>query len=119
MQVLPSTANYLEKSKIPARRLFDAQYNIEMGTQYMHYLMDKMDSNTVLATASYNAGWRRVRNWVPKDGSIDADIWIETIPFRETRNYVKAVLAYKQIYHHLLGDKQNAFLEYANMEIGK
>lgn len=119
MQVLPSTAQYLLKQKIPARKLFNAKYNVDMGTQYLNYLMNKMGSNTVLATASYNAGWRRVRNWVPKDSKIPADIWIETIPFKETRNYVKAVLAYKQIYHHLLGEKQNYFEQYANMKIGK
>lgn len=119
MQVLPSTAQYLVKQKIPARKLYNAQYNVEMGTQYLNYLMDKMDSNTVLATASYNAGWRRVRNWIPEDQPLAADIWIETIPFKETRNYVKAVLAYKQIYHYLLGENQNYFEEYARMKIGK
>lgn len=118
MQVLPSTAQYLQKQKIKARKLFDAKYNVEMGTQYLNYLMNKMDSNTVLATASYNAGWRRVKNWIPQDQPMPADIWIETIPYKETRNYVKAVLAYKQIYHHLLGEDRNYFEDYARMEIG-
>lgn len=118
MQVLPSTAQYMLKKKVRARKLFDAKYNVEMGTQYLNYLMNKMDSNTVLATASYNAGWRRVKGWIPKDEPLSADIWIETIPYKETRNYVKAVLAYKQIYHHLLGEKHNYFEDYARMEIG-
>ena len=64
--------------------------------------MDKVDNNTVLATASYNAGWSRVKGWLPKDETIEADLWVEGIPFKETRNYVKAVLAYKQIYQHKL-----------------
>ena len=51
-----------------------------------------------MATASYNAGWRRVKQWLPEKEALDADIWVELIPYKETRNYVKAVLAYKQIY---------------------
>ncbi|BDX04678.1 transglycosylase SLT domain-containing protein [Planctobacterium marinum] len=118
MQVLPSTVQYMEKRKIRARQLFDAQFNVEMGTQYMHYLMKRMDENTVLATASYNAGWHRVKTWIPEDNGLAADIWIETIPYRETRNYVKAVLAYKQIYHLLLGNDKNYFEDFAKMTIG-
>lgn len=118
MQLLPSTAQYLQKRKIKKRELFQPKFNLEMGTKYLNYLMDKMDSNTVLATASYNAGWRRVRDWIPDDKAIPADVWIETIPYKETRNYVKAVLAYKQIYHHLLGQDNNYFTEYSRMHIG-
>lgn len=118
MQVLPSTVQYMEKRKIRARQLFDAQFNVEMGTQYMNYLMQRMDENTVLATASYNAGWHRVKTWIPGEQSLPADIWIETIPYRETRNYVKAVLAYKQIYDLLLGNDKNYFEDFATMTIG-
>lgn len=118
MQVLPSTVQYMEKRKIRARQLFDAQFNVDMGTQYMNYLMKRMEENTVLATASYNAGWHRVKTWIPESQAMPADIWIETIPYRETRNYVKAVLAYKQIYHLLLGNDDNFFEDFARMHIG-
>lgn len=118
MQVLPSTVQYMEKRKIRARQLYDAQFNLDMGTQYMNYLMQRMDKNIVLATASYNAGWHRVKTWVPEGEPMAADIWIENIPYRETRNYVKAVLAYKQIYHLLLGNEYNYFKDYAQMKIG-
>ena len=76
-----------------------------------------MDNNPVLATASYNAGWRRVKNWLPDRGSQPVDIWVETIPFKETRNYVKAVLAYKQIYANQLGQNSDLFQQLANMEL--
>jgi soluble lytic murein transglycosylase len=102
MQVLPSTAKYLEKKRVTKRSLMNPDVNAKLGNKYLRYLMDKVDNNTVLATASYNAGWSRVKGWLPKDETIEADLWVEGIPFKETRNYVKAVLAYKQIYQHKL-----------------
>ncbi|MGO4892061.1 transglycosylase SLT domain-containing protein [Flavobacterium sp. W21_SRS_FM6] len=117
MQVMPSTARYLAKEKFNSSRLFDPETNLELGTQYMRYLMDKMDNNPILVTASYNAGWRRVQNWLPEKDSMPMDLWVETIPYKETRNYVKAVLAYQQIYREQLGHRENRFKELANMQI--
>lgn len=68
-------------------------------------MLDKVDNNSILATASYNAGWSRVKKWLPQNEALDADIWVELIPYKETRNYVKAVMAYKQIYQGQLQDK--------------
>lgn len=115
MQLMPGTARYLEKSRVKNRKLYDPEFNVQLGTRYLRYLMDRMDNNSVLATASYNAGWRRVKNWLPKKSGIPMDIWVETIPYKETRNYVKAVMAYKQIYSQQLGKKENLFLEYSSM----
>jgi len=106
MQLLPSTAKYLEKKRVSSRNLLNPRVNAKIGNKYLRYLMDKLDDNSILATASYNAGWRRVKQWLPEDSSIEADLWIETIPFKETRNYVKAVMAYKQIYHERLNRAQ-------------
>ncbi|NCP65176.1 MAG: transglycosylase SLT domain-containing protein [Paraglaciecola sp.] len=117
MQVLPSTARYLVKQKFTTSTLYDPKTNVELGTQYMRYLLDKMDNNPILATASYNAGWRRVRNWLPEKTSMPMDLWVETIPYKETRNYVKAVLAYQQIYREQLGDNDNQFTALAKMRI--
>ena len=117
MQVLPGTARYLAKEKISASSLYDPETNVGLGTQYMRYLMDKMDNNAILATASYNAGWRRVQNWLPEKDSMPMDMWVETIPYKETRNYVKAVLAYQQIYSEQLGNSENKFKDLANMLI--
>jgi soluble lytic murein transglycosylase len=98
MQLLPSTAEYLEKRRVSSRQLLDAELNAKLGNKYLRYLMDKLNNNSVLATASYNAGWHRVKKWLPEKEALESDIWVELIPFRETRNYVKAVTAYKQIY---------------------
>ncbi|WP_293746379.1 lytic transglycosylase domain-containing protein [uncultured Paraglaciecola sp.] len=117
MQVMPGTARYLSKKKVKRNSLFNPSTNVELGTQYMRYLMDKMDNNRILATASYNAGWRRVKQWQPEKGNVPLDLWIETIPYKETRNYVKAVLAYQQIYSQHLGGSENLFKALANMEI--
>jgi len=68
--------------------------------------MNKFDDHQVLATASYNAGPHRVDQWLRED-EIEADIWIDTIPFTETRRYVRAVMAYAAIYEfHLTGEPQ-------------
>lgn len=117
MQLMPGTARYIAKQKISLSSLYDPQTNVQYGTQYMKYLMDKLENNQVLATAAYNAGWRRVKQWLPEGQTMPADIWVETIPYKETREYVKAVMAYKQIYLRLLGKDQNLFSELANMEI--
>jgi len=57
----------------------------------------------VLATAAYNAGARNVRRWLPAAGTVPADLWIETVPFRETRDYLQRVLTYTVIYEQRLG----------------
>lgn len=58
-----------------------------------------------LATASYNAGAHRVKEWLPANGEIDADVWVDGIPFNETRNYVKNVLGFTTVYdYRLRGD---------------
>ncbi|WP_343847398.1 transglycosylase SLT domain-containing protein [Bowmanella denitrificans] len=116
MQVMPGTARHLAKKKVSNQVLFDPEKNVEYGTQYLRYLMDKMQDNPVLATAAYNAGMSRVKRWLPKE-DVPMDVWVETIPYKETRNYVKAVMAYKQIYKQRLGQQQNLFEDLANMKI--
>jgi soluble lytic murein transglycosylase len=105
MQLLPSTAKYLEKRRISSRQLLDVELNAKLGNKYLRYLMDKLGNNSVLATASYNAGWHRVKKWLPEKEALPSDIWVELIPYRETRNYVKAVTAYKQIYNAQLNNQ--------------
>lgn len=128
MQVLPSTAKYLEKRRISSSQLLDVEVNAKIGNKYLRYLMDKLDNNSILATASYNAGWRRVRQWLPENEALESDIWVELIPFKETRNYVKAVTAYKQIYNAQLNNhvttsneiasaKANVFVEFIETDI--
>ncbi|MBT0585934.1 lytic transglycosylase domain-containing protein [Alteromonas oceanisediminis] len=117
MQVLPSTAEYITQSRFPYQSLLEPNQNVDVGIKYMRYLLDKVGDNPVLATASYNAGWRRVLDWVPKSEPIPMDIWIETIPYRETRNYVKAVLAYRYIYQLQLGNSSDLFEQIGSMQM--
>lgn len=118
MQLMPETAKYLAKRSVTAQTLYDPEQNVEFGTRYLKYLMEKMQHNPVLATAAYNAGWSRVKRWLPKE-DMPLDLWVETIPYKETRNYVKAVLAYKQIYKQRLGEQQNLFRDLAKMQISQ
>ncbi|MBL4941178.1 MAG: transglycosylase SLT domain-containing protein [Colwellia sp.] len=118
MQLMPNTAKSLKKGRINSRYLLNAENNIQLGTQYLKILLDKNKGNQVLATAAYNAGPYRVRSWLKNTKALPADIWIETIPYKETRNYVKSVLAYQEIYQHQPGQVSQLFEQVINMSIG-
>lgn len=109
MQLMPGTAKYVAQTKVSQSQLFDVNDNVEFGVQYLRYLMDKLDNNPVLVSASYNAGWRKVLEWLPVNEALPVDIWIENIPYKETRAYVKAVMAYQHIYEQQLGSSNNIF----------
>ena len=107
MQLMPATAKQVSKS-IGVRykgknSLLTPEKNIQLGTTYMGQLLRRFQGNTILATAAYNAGPTRVKRWQPMNTPIAGDIWIETIPYRETRNYVKNVMTYQAIYRSHLG----------------
>ena len=70
-------------------------------------MLGRYNNNRILASAAYNAGPGNVDKWVNKDLALD--VWIETIPFKETRNYVKNVLAYSAIYNYLL-EQESPFI---------
>ncbi len=107
MQLMPATAKYvskklLKKKKSPRHRdLISPKINIELGTTYLAYVLSTLGENPVLATAAYNAGPHRVKRWLPKS-RLPADIWVELIPFNETKGYVKRVFTYAAIYDHRL-----------------
>ena len=67
------------------------------------HIMNRFDNNVALAAAAYNAGPGNVRRWLPKNQVMSADLWVETVPFTETRNYVQAVLAYSTVFDKSLG----------------
>jgi soluble lytic murein transglycosylase len=100
MQLLPSTA------KGTARRqglreptdfsLTDPHKNIEIGSAYLGQMFRRFDNNRILASAAYNAGPTRVSQWLDK--SVPLDVWIETIPYSETRGYVMNILMFSAIY---------------------
>nr|WP_239059352.1 transglycosylase SLT domain-containing protein [Alteromonas hispanica] len=109
MQLMPGTAKYVAQAKVSQSQLFNVNENVEFGVQYLRYLMDKLNNNPVLVSASYNAGWRKVLEWLPENEALPVDIWIENIPYKETRAYVKAVMAYQHIYEQQLGGNNNIF----------
>jgi soluble lytic murein transglycosylase len=108
MQLKPSTASYVAKSNVIRSQLFKPEKNVKLATNYLSYLMKKSNGNPIVATAAYNAGFSRVVTWLP-DKNMPADAWIETIPYKETRNYVKAVMAYTEVYQQLLKQPDNVF----------
>lgn len=97
MQLMPGTGKETAAAaRIPWRgwhSLTDPQTNITLGTQYLSKMLARFGDNPVLATAAYNAGPHRVKRWLPERGAMAADAWIDSIPFRETRRYVRRVLA--------------------------
>ena len=92
MQVLPSTAEFICGESID---LFDPQLNVYAGVKYLKYLLVKFD-NLNVALAAYNAGEGNVSRWL-NDKSLSRDgVTLDSIPFRETRKYVKKVVAVKK-----------------------
>lgn len=106
MQLMPATGRSVaRKVGVPAstKALDNIEYNITLGSAYYAQLLERFDGNRAVALAAYNAGPNRVKNWLREDLPLDA--WIETIPYRETRDYVKAVLAYSVVFDYRLGEK--------------
>jgi soluble lytic murein transglycosylase len=108
MQLMPATGRLTgRKNNIAVRSnqaLLDIQNNIKLGSSYLKEVLKRNRGNQTLATAAYNAGPNRVTSWLPA-APLDAEIWVETIPFNETRDYVKNVLAYTAVYEHRLGQR--------------
>ena len=110
MQIMPQTgrqiARSLKEKWNSVASLFNPAVNVKYGTYYYKQMLDRFGGHCALAAAAYNAGPGRVDSWLPKYGPMPADIWIETIPFKETREYVTAVLEYTMIYQQRM--KRNA-----------
>ncbi|MGB1109796.1 MAG: transglycosylase SLT domain-containing protein, partial [Gammaproteobacteria bacterium] len=107
MQLMPATAREVAR-KLRTRlrsnsQLYNPDTNIRFGTYYLRHVLDKLGNHPVLATAAYNAGPHRVKQWLPKQPGYDTDIWIELIPFNETRKYVKRIFTYTVIYEQRIG----------------
>ncbi|WP_428241088.1 lytic transglycosylase domain-containing protein, partial [Gynuella sp.] len=107
MQLMPATARNVAKSlglKKPAQNdILNVSNNIKLGTQYFKTVLNRFDNNIPLAAAAYNAGPRNVKKWLPETEPLPADLWVETVPFNETRKYIQAVLAYATIFDKHLG----------------
>jgi soluble lytic murein transglycosylase len=102
MQITPATARRLSrKHGMPYKgtsQLREADLNIRFGTRFMRELLDRYDQNPVLVSGAYNAGPEAVDRWLGSRPRGEADAWIETIPYYETRDYIPRVLAFTAIY---------------------
>lgn len=106
MQLMPGTGKQtLQRLKIRAPvndALLNVEHNVRLGVGYLKQVLERYKGHQMLATAAYNAGPNRVSAWMPSE-RLDADIWAETIPYNETRGYVKNVFAFAAVYDHRLG----------------
>jgi len=109
MQLLPGVAKHMAQSeKLPYNRpsdLFDPTLNVELGTRYLGRMADRYDGSPWLASAAYNAGEAPVGRWLDARATLDPDFFIETIPYKETREYVGRVLAFSVIYDWRMNGK--------------
>ena len=102
MQLLPETAKRTAKKaglRTPTTLdLYEPAINIRIASEYLASLMVRYNQQRPLAFAAYNAGEHRVDRWIKDRQGMPMEVWIETIPFRETRGYVKSVLAFNHLY---------------------
>ena len=107
MQLELSTAKPTARAlKLPTPHmadLFDPQINSTLGAEHLHLLLDKVNGQLPLALAAYNAGIAAASRWLPAD-SIAPDVWVENIPYNETRNYVQRILWHTVVYGWLRSD---------------
>jgi soluble lytic murein transglycosylase len=108
MQVMPATARWTAKkiglTDFQSHQITDRDTNIAIGTGYLKLVLDSFDGSMPMAAAAYNAGPGRPRLWRGQTGAptLDAAIWAENVPFNETRDYVKKVLANTTLYAALI-----------------
>lgn len=104
MQLMPATAKWVaQKIKLPnfhPSRVTEMDTNVTLGTNYMKMVLQSLDNHPVLASAAYNAGPGRARKW-RADRPLEGAIYAETIPFAETRDYVKKVMS-NAVYYNTL-----------------
>ena len=106
VKLMPSTAKWIAKrlglKEHHSQLVNRVDTNISMGTYYLRQVMDTLDNHPVLASAGYNAGPRRAARW--RDAKpLPGDVYAETIPFPETRGYVKKVMSNTMYYARLFG----------------
>ena len=111
MQLMPATAKWVAR-KIGLRgfshsQVNDTETNVLLGTSYMRLVMENLDNHPVLASAAYNAGPGRAKKW-RADQALEGAIYAESIPFSETRDYVKKVMSNAVYYSALFNSKPDS-----------
>jgi soluble lytic murein transglycosylase len=109
MQLLPGTgAQTAAAIGVPWRggeSLYEPATNLQLGTAYLRMMLDRFGGKPYLAIGAYNAGPAPVQRWIGQRGQLEPEFYIETIPYKETREYVARVLAYSVIYDWRLNGK--------------
>ena len=119
MQIMPATGRQIAqelRDAVADPPLLQPETNIRYGVHYLRRMLERLQDNPVLATAAYNAGPNKVAQWLPARAAVPADVWAETIPYRETRAYVQRVMEYAAIYQHRLGSPEPALTLGARMK---
>jgi soluble lytic murein transglycosylase len=108
MQLMPATGREVAASlgkRQVSSDLFEVEYNVLLGSAYYRQMLDRFGGNRIFALTAYNAGPHRVDRWRHKPGEgVSVEIWVDTIPYKETREYVQAVLSYNVVFLYLMGD---------------
>ncbi|MDF1646167.1 MAG: transglycosylase SLT domain-containing protein [Legionellaceae bacterium] len=111
MQLMPKTAKHVARQKHIAyqntKDLFKPEKNIHLGVAYLAELAKRFDNNPLLMVAAYNAGPHQVNRWIKTHPIQEIDIWIDTLPWGETRNYLKSVMAFYAVYQYRLDETAN------------
>lgn len=106
LQLMPTTAAaVMQTKKIDPERLYDPELNIRVGLKHLRDLLDSYGGNRVAVIASYNAGASNVNRWLKTYPGLPLEDFVESIPFGETREYVKKVLTAASLYQRLYGIK--------------
>jgi soluble lytic murein transglycosylase len=114
MQLMPGTARLVAKQNrlpfAPGRLKSDPVYNVQLGSAHLSDLVAEYNGSYILTLVAYNAGPRRVREWIddfgdPRSSKVDPIDWVESIPFQETRQYVQKVMQNVHIYRSRLAPK--------------
>ncbi len=103
-QLMPATARSVARwlgTSVSDRGMFVPETNLRIGARYLHFLMDRYGGDPFVSLAGYNAGEGNVGKWLRERGNRPVDEFVEGIPFRETRKYVKRVSTSWQTYHVL------------------
>jgi soluble lytic murein transglycosylase len=107
MQLMPATAEWVAKQlgiqNFRQNIVVDVNTNLRLGTYYLRHVLGTLDSQPLLASAAYNAGPGRAKRWRDNIRPLEGAIYAETIPFNETRDYVKKVLKNSMYYAQVLG----------------
>lgn len=106
MQVMPATGRAVARSEGLAhndQKLHDVEHNVRIGMTYLRDMLNRFDGHLVHTLAAYNAGPRRLESWLAFPESREELLFVERIPFRETRNYVRIVQTNAEIYRMLYG----------------